>query len=83
MPQYIPRTYFKTEIKAQLNALTGSRVPTQVDDENAGSSTGGSCQIVGITATLPNGQQVANWLKAALYMSDHRPVPLKSFILVR
>jgi helicase len=33
-------------------------------------------QIVGLSATLPNAQEVANWLKARLFESGWRPVPI-------
>eukprot|EP00004_Rigifila_ramosa_P011190 TRINITY_DN2368_c0_g1_i25.p1 TRINITY_DN2368_c0_g1~~TRINITY_DN2368_c0_g1_i25.p1 ORF type:complete len:709 (+),score=177.23 TRINITY_DN2368_c0_g1_i25:33-2129(+) len=39
-------------------------------------------QIVGMSATLPNLAQVAAWLKAELFVSDFRPVPLTSHLCV-
>lgn len=39
-------------------------------------------QIIGMSATLPNVDAVARWLKASLYQTQFRPVPLKQFIKV-
>merc|ERR1711957_117519 len=33
--------------------------------------------VIGLSATLPNVQLLANWLQADLYVSTDRPVPLK------
>ena len=40
-------------------------------------------QIVGMSATMPNGAQLATWLKAEFLQTDFRPVPLTQHILVR
>ena len=64
-----------------LFATTDMPTDAQAADADA-DVTSSSCQIVGITATLPNGNQVAKWLGAELYSSDHRPIPLRSFMLV-
>ncbi|KAK9835520.1 hypothetical protein WJX74_002208 [Apatococcus lobatus] len=39
-------------------------------------------QIIGMSATMPNGDQLANWLKAEFLQTDFRPVPLTQHILV-
>ncbi|XP_048133161.1 helicase and polymerase-containing protein TEBICHI isoform X1 [Rhodamnia argentea] len=39
-------------------------------------------QIVGMSATMPNVAAVADWLQAALYQTDFRPVPLEEYIKV-
>ncbi|KAL8160781.1 hypothetical protein V2J09_012270 [Rumex salicifolius] len=39
-------------------------------------------QIVGMSATMPNVAAVAEWLHAALYQTEFRPVPLEEYIKV-
>jgi DNA polymerase theta len=39
-------------------------------------------QVVGMSATLPNVKVVADWLKAQLYVTDFRPVPLTQMLKV-
>ena len=40
-------------------------------------------QIIGMSATLPNMHHVADWLDAALYLSDYRPIPLEQYIKLK
>ena len=39
-------------------------------------------QIIGMSATLPNLDLLAKWLKADLYKTDYRPVPLSEHIKI-
>ena len=48
-----------------------------------GSLTACSLQIIGMSATMPNGADVAKWLEAELYETDFRPVKLVRMLKVR
>lgn len=39
-------------------------------------------QLIGMSATLGNGEQVARWLDAAYYESTYRPIELRQWIVV-
>jgi replicative superfamily II helicase len=45
------------------------------------SSSVASIQLVGMSATLPNIAEVAAWMKAELYVSSSRPVPLHMHVI--
>eukprot|EP00434_Breviolum_minutum_P035670 symbB.v1.2.031581.t1/scaffold3682.1/size52094/4 len=38
-------------------------------------------QVLGLSATLPNVEDIAKWLKAVLYRTAYRPVPLQEYVL--
>lgn len=65
--------------------LTKLRFQTAAADAAAADagSPGGSCQIIGMSATMPNVAHVASWLGAELFITDFRPVPLEKRLLVR
>ena len=37
-------------------------------------------QVIGLTATLPNIEEIARWLNAVPFSSDFRPVPLREYL---
>lgn len=39
-------------------------------------------QIIGMSATLPNVDQVAKWLDAVLFQTDFRPIELKQMVKI-
>mmetsp|Transcript_90824 Transcript_90824/g.293217 ORF Transcript_90824/g.293217 Transcript_90824/m.293217 type:complete len:2155 (+) Transcript_90824:115-6579(+) len=39
-------------------------------------------QVLGMSATLPNVNDIARWTNAALYQTGYRPVPLSEFVLL-
>ena len=60
--------------------LTKVRYSTAAVDENC--SSGNGIQIVGMSATLSNASDLAQWLSARLYQSNFRPIELQRHVKV-
>ncbi|CAD7699534.1 unnamed protein product [Ostreobium quekettii] len=62
--------------------LTKLRYATFVNDQESEVPRSEGLQVIGMSATMPNGADVARWLGAELYVTDFRPVPLKRMLLI-
>ena len=60
--------------------LTKVQYSTAAVDENC--SSGNGIQIVGMSATLSNASDLAQWLSARLYQTDFRPIELQRRVKV-
>ncbi|XVF35495.1 hypothetical protein REPUB_Repub18cG0150400 [Reevesia pubescens] len=81
------RGYLLELLLTKLRYAAGEGMSESRSGESSGSSSGKAdpahgLQIVGMSATMPNVEAVADWLQAALYQTDFRPVPLEEFIKV-
>ncbi|KAM7276027.1 hypothetical protein ACFE04_017893 [Oxalis oulophora] len=81
------RGYLLELLLTKLRYAAGEGVTESSSGESSGTSSGKAdpahgLQIVGMSATMPNVVAVADWLQAALYQTDFRPVPLEEYIKV-
>ncbi|XP_047970916.1 helicase and polymerase-containing protein TEBICHI [Salvia hispanica] len=81
------RGYLLELLLTKLRYAAGEGNVESSSGENSGSSSGKSdatrgLQIIGMSATLPNVAAVAEWLQAALYETEFRPVPLEEYIKI-
>ncbi|KNA12473.1 hypothetical protein SOVF_125610 [Spinacia oleracea] len=81
------RGYLLELLLTKLRYASGEGNSESCSGESSGTSSGKGditqgLQIVGMSATMPNVAAVAEWLHAALYQTEFRPVPLEEFIKV-
>ncbi|KAI3835318.1 hypothetical protein MKW98_020434 [Papaver atlanticum] len=81
------RGYLLELMLTKLRYAVGEGNTESSSGESSGSSSGKGdpahgLQIVGMSATMPNVAAVADWLQAALYQTEFRPVPLEEYIKV-
>ncbi|KAK7293723.1 hypothetical protein RJT34_16596 [Clitoria ternatea] len=81
------RGYLLELMLTKLRYAAGEGISKSSDGESSGGSSDKAdpaqgLQLVGMSATMPNVAAVADWLQAALYQTEFRPVPLEEYIKV-
>ncbi|GLU01406.1 hypothetical protein SLE2022_187150 [Rubroshorea leprosula] len=81
------RGYLLELLLTKLRYAAGEAISESSSEESSGTSSGKAdpargLQIVGMSATMPNVEAVADWLQAALYQTEFRPVPLEEYIKI-
>ncbi|KAF1858617.1 hypothetical protein Lal_00044650 [Lupinus albus] len=80
------RGYLLELMLTKLRYAAGEGISKSGSESSGGSSDKADpaqgLQIVGMSATMPNVAAVADWLQAALYETEFRPVPLEEYIKV-
>ncbi|CAA6671596.1 unnamed protein product [Spirodela intermedia] len=81
------RGYLLELLLTKLRYGSGEGNTESNSEDSTGTNSGKSdishgLQIVGMSATMPNVAAVADWLQAALYQTEFRPVPLEEYIKV-
>ncbi|CAI8605756.1 unnamed protein product [Vicia faba] len=81
------RGYLLELMLTKLRYAAGEGISKSSDGDSSGGSSDKNdpaqgLQIVGMSATMPNVAAVADWLQAALYQTEFRPVPLEEYIKV-
>ena len=76
------RGYLLELLLTKLMYVCRNRNPCEQNDVVRSKSMSASIQLIGMSATLPNLDTLADWLGAELYYTDFRPVPLREMVKI-